>query len=40
MVKNDSLSHVFNTKPSHELKDYTLAPMRIPDMGTIEIKYK
>jgi Domain of unknown function (DUF3471)/Beta-lactamase len=37
--KNDSLNHVFNTKPSHELKDYT-GTYSNPGYGQIEITLK
>lgn len=36
VVKNDSLGHVLNTKPSHELKDYT-GTYKNPGYGSIEI---
>ena len=37
--KNDSLNHVFNTKPSHELKGYT-GTYSNPGYGKIEITVK
>jgi CubicO group peptidase (beta-lactamase class C family) len=37
--KNDSLNHVFNTKPSHDLKDYT-GSYSNPGYGKIEIALK
>jgi CubicO group peptidase (beta-lactamase class C family) len=39
MKKNDSINHVFNTKPSHELKDYA-GSYSNPGYGKIEIKFK
>jgi CubicO group peptidase (beta-lactamase class C family) len=39
VVKNDSLNHVFNTKPSHELKDFT-GIYANPGYGKIEILLK
>jgi CubicO group peptidase (beta-lactamase class C family) len=39
IVKNDSLNHVFNTKPTHELKDYT-GTYSNPGYGKIEITLK
>ena len=37
VVKNDSLGHVFNTKPSHDLIDYAGTYIN-PGYGSIEIK--
>jgi CubicO group peptidase (beta-lactamase class C family) len=37
VVENDSIGHVYNTKPSHELVDYT-GVYRNPGYGSIEIK--
>lgn len=39
VVKNDSIGHQFNTKPSHELKDYT-GTYSNPGYGKIEITMK
>jgi CubicO group peptidase (beta-lactamase class C family) len=39
VVKNDSLSHKFNTKPTHELIDYT-GTYSSPGYGSIEITMK
>jgi Domain of unknown function (DUF3471) len=39
VVKNDSIGHKFNTKPSHELKDYT-GTYSNPGYGKIEITMK
>ncbi len=39
VVKNDSIGHEFNTKPSHELKNYT-GTYSSPGYGSIEITMK
>ena len=39
VVKNDSIGHQFNTKPSHDLKDYT-GTYSNPGYGKIEIAMK
>ena len=39
LQKNDSINHVFNTKPSHDLKDYTGTYSNL-GYGKIEIKLK
>jgi CubicO group peptidase (beta-lactamase class C family) len=39
VVKNDSLGHQFNTKPTHELKNYT-GTYKSPGYGSIEISMK
>jgi CubicO group peptidase (beta-lactamase class C family) len=39
VVKNDSLGHQFNTKPSHDLKNYT-GTYSNPGYGSIEIRMK
>ncbi|TMI92819.1 MAG: DUF3471 domain-containing protein [Bacteroidetes bacterium] len=39
MQKNDSIGHKFNTKPSHELKDYA-GTYKNPGYGSIEITMK
>ena len=39
IVKNDSIGHQFNTKPSHELKNYT-GIYSNPGYGSIEISMK
>jgi CubicO group peptidase (beta-lactamase class C family) len=39
VVKNDSLGHQFNTKPSHELKNYT-GTYKNPGYGSINITLK
>jgi hypothetical protein len=39
VVKNDSLTRKFNTKPSHDLKDYT-GTFKNPGYGAIEIMQK
>lgn len=39
ILKNDSIGHVFNTKPSHNLKDYT-GTYTNPGYGSLEIILK